>query len=212
MSTVATTSITNLPLWALLTISALCGAAIAGGGALILARMLKRQSALRIRGDQVTGVADRRAFVQRLGADWEAARSGGSRFGLLVVNVDAFGDINEIYGRAAGDQVLAEVAERIRMRVRRDDFVARVDADEFVVICADVGPEGLEVVRRNLEAYVNFSASVPVTLSIGFAAPAEDDRSSLEVLDRARASLGMRRAEQPERIVNDALSALLTPR
>lgn len=212
MSTVASTSVTDLSLLALLAISALCGAVIAGGGALIFSRLNKRGRASADGGDHVTGVANRRSFVERLSAEWRAAREGYGEFGLLVVDVDCFGDINEIYGRPTGDRVLAEVAERIRMRVRRDDFVARVDADEFAVICHGTGPEGLEAVRRNLEAFVNYSQSVPVTLSIGIASTAGTDEASLDMLDRARASLGDRRHERPERVVNDALAALLVHR
>lgn len=212
MSTVATTSVTDLSLWALLGLSGLCGAVIAGGGALIFSRLTNRGHTSVGGGDHVTGVANRPSFVERLGAEWRAARDGYGDFGLLVVDVDSFGEINQLYGRSTGDRVLAEVAERIRMRVRRDDFVARVDADEFAVICHGTGPEGLEAIRRNLEAYVNYSQAVPVTLSIGIASTAYTDEASLDMLDRARASLRDRRHERPERAVNDALSSLLARR
>lgn len=212
MTTIATTSIADLPLWGLLAVSALCGAVIAGGAALLFARLVKRGRASGNGGDLVTGVADRRAFVEQLETDWRAARDGAGDFGLLVVDVDAFSEINEVYGRSVGDRVLVEVAERIRMRVRRDDYVARVDADEFAVICRGAGPEGLEAARCNLEAYVNFAASAPVMLSIGIASPSVLDDSSLDVLDRARESLAEKRGERPVRDVNDALAALLMPR
>jgi diguanylate cyclase (GGDEF)-like protein len=185
---------------------------IAGGGALAFSRLTKRGRGSADGGDHVTGVANRRSFVERLDAEWRAARDGYGDFGLLVVDVDAFGDVNHIYGRPTGDRVLSEVAERIRMRVRRDDFVARVDADEFAVICHGTGPEGLESVRRNLEAFVNYSNSVPVTLSIGVAATSDADASSLDMLDRARSSLATRRDELPERVVDGALAALLVSR
>lgn len=212
MSTVATTSVTDLPLWGLLALSALCGAVIAGGGALVFSRLGNRGRAGGDGGDHITGVANRRSFVERLDAEWRAAREGSGEFGLLVVDVDRFGDINELYGRSTGDRVLAEVADRLRMRMRRDDFVARVDADEFAVICHDPGSEGLETIRRNLEAFVNFDTSAPVMLSIGVAAPSILDETSLDMLDRARDSLGSRRNERPVRVVDDALTALLLPR
>jgi diguanylate cyclase (GGDEF)-like protein len=212
MSTVATTSITELPLWGQLAISAVIGAIIAGGGAFVFARLIRRQTKNNVDGDSVTGVANRRAFVERLEAEWQSAASGGGDFGVLVVDVDAFGDINHFYGRATGDRVLAEVAERIRLRVRDGDYVARVDADEFGVVCPGVRPEDLQTMRRNLEAYVNFAQSVPVALSIGVATPAEGDTSGLDLLERARNSLAQRREGRPVRVVDDALSALLTPR
>lgn len=211
MSTAASTAISDLPLWALLAVSAVCGAVLAGGGAFVFYRLTGRTGGTAV-GDRVTGVADRRAFIERLTAEWQAAQEGVGAFGLLVVDVDSFGDINHLYGRSTGDRVLAEVAERIRLRVRRDDFVARVDADEFAVICHGLAPENLEAVRSNLEAFVNSADSVPVSLSIGVAAPTDWDDSALEVLERARASLAQRREAQPDRVVDDALAALLTPR
>lgn len=212
MSTVASTSISEMPLWALLALSAVCGACVAAAGALIFSRVLNRNAGDNAGGDSVTGVASRRELIARLDAEWQAAREGQSVFGLLVVDVDSFGDINHLYGRSTGDRVLAEVAERIRLRVRRDDFVARVDADEFAVICHDTAPEHLEAVRRNLEAYVNFADSVPVSLSIGYAAPSDWDESALSVLDRARDSLAQRRETMGERVVEDALAQLLLQR
>ncbi len=211
MSTVATT-IQDLPLWALLTLSAVCGAAIAGVGALIFSRYVDDRDGDRSGGDSLTGVGNRRELVHELEAAWCDARVGGGEFGLLVVDVDAFGDINHLYGRATGDHVLAEVAERIRLRVRGDDFVGRVDADEFAVVCHDVSPEELEAIRCNLEAYVNFAQSVPVSLSIGVATPEKFDETSLDLLVRARKSLRQRREARPERVVDEALSALLLPR
>ncbi|MGK2878667.1 MAG: GGDEF domain-containing protein [Solirubrobacterales bacterium] len=211
MSTAASTSVTDLPLWGLLAISALCGAVIAGGSALIFSGLARLQRTRSEAGDHVTGVANRRAFVKRLDAEWLAAREGLGTFGLLVVDIDSFGDINEMHGRSTGDRVLAEVAECIRMRVRRDDYVARVDADEFTVICHGVGADGLVAVRRNLETQVNFSQSVPVMLSVGVAPLSDDDATSLQMLDRARDSLVERRNERPARVVNDAFSALLLP-
>jgi diguanylate cyclase (GGDEF)-like protein len=185
---------------------------VAVGGALFFSRRSKRRAGVNANGDFVTGVANRRAFIARLNAEWQGARDEHGVFGLLVVDVDSFGDINHLYGRATGDRVLAEVAERIRLRVRRDDFVARVDADEFAVICHGTAPEHLEAVRRNLEAYVNFADCVPVTLSIGYAAPSDWDESALDMLDRARESLAQRREAMPERVVEDALAQLLLQR
>lgn len=162
--------------------------------------------------NRVRGVGDRRAFVERFAGEWLAAREQGDAIGLLVIDIDAFTDINHIYGRTMGDRVLIEVAERIRLRVREGDFVARVDADEFAVICRGVGEQELSAIRGNLEAYVNFAQSVPVSLSIGIAAYDARDEEALDMLDRARSSLVERRGTRPLRLVEDALTDLLTPR
>lgn len=211
MSIVATSLIADLPLWALLVLSAACGAAIACGGALIFGRWLSDGTRER-GGDRVTGVGSRRELTTQLEAAWRANRDGGDRFGLLVVDIDAFRDINLLYGRSTGDRVLAEVAERIRLRVRADDFIGRVDADEFAVVCRRVSTQELDTLRTNLEAYINFASSVPVTLSVGLATPESWDESSVELLVRARKSMRQRREGRPEKLVDEALASLLGQR
>lgn len=212
MSIVATTPVLDLPLWGLLAVSAAIGAVVAGGGALVFSRFTRLHHGGSPDEDHVTGAASRRAFIAQLNTQWQDWQAGGGEFGLLVIDIDAFGDINQIYGRATGDRVLAEVAERLQLRIRANDLVARVDADEFAVICRGISAQHLETIRGNLEAYVNFSESVPVTLSIGIAAPREDDDSALQLLDRARGSLAERRLARPETVFDDALAALLLPR
>lgn len=198
-----------MPAWSQLLLSAVIGAAIATSGALACWVLVRRHRRPGPDTDGVTGAANRRAFVHELDAAWQSARTGGGEFAVLVIDVDGFGEINHLYGRATGDQVLEEVAERIRLRVRSNDFVGRIDADEFGVICRGADAEGVEIVRRNLEAYVNFAQSVPVTLSIGTATPHEHDVRGLDMLERARASLTERRDERPVQVVEDALAELL---
>ncbi|MFT4050078.1 MAG: GGDEF domain-containing protein [Solirubrobacterales bacterium] len=212
MGTVATTSITELPLWAMLAVSAVGGAIVACVGALVFNRLMRPQREAARGGDSVTGVGSRREFISELEQGWVEARGGDDSIGLLLVDIDRFGEINHLYGRGTGDRVLAEVAERIRLRVRSSDFVARVDADEFGVVCRGVELEQLEAMRENLEAYVNFAQTVPVHLSIGIASPENWDESCLELIDRARGSLAQRRAVRPEQAVDEALAALITPR
>ena len=160
--------------------------------------------------DRLTGIANRRAFEQELESSFRLATLNNSELGILVIDVDAFGDINQLYGRSTGDQVLAEVAERIRLRVRRGDFIARLDADEFGVICPETSAEGMASLRRNLEAYVNFARSAPVVLSIGFGCRHDTDHSFEQMLRRARESVLDRRDERPIRAVDEALADLLS--
>lgn len=212
MGIVATTSITELPLWAMLAISAVCGALVACGGALLFYRVTRSQREPAAGGDRVSGAASRREFIGELEIAWDESLAGGRSIGLLLIDIDRFGEINHLHGRASGDRVLSEVAERIRLRVRPDDFVARVDADEFGVICRGADLARLEAMRGNLEAYVNFAQTVPVNLSIGIAAPESLDISCLALLDRARGSLAQRRAVRPEQAIDEALASLVTSR
>lgn len=198
----------DLTLWPVLAVSAALGAAVAAGCALLFDRLLKGRLQTP-GGDNVTSVGSRRELVAELCTAAEEAADGGTAVGLLLVDIDAFSDVNRLYGRATGDAVLAEVADRIGLRVGADDFVARVDADEFAVVCRGGSLAELQAMRRNLEAFVSSADSAPVTLSIGVATPQPDDRSGLDLLIRARQSLRERRAERPQRAIDDALSVLI---
>jgi len=108
--------------------------------------------------------------------------------------------------------VLAEVAERIRLRVRSEDILGRIDADEFALICLDASPEQLDAVRTNLEAFVSYSETVPAHVSIGVAVPERHDESGVAMLARARSSMRHRRDHRPAKAIDEALHDLITAR
>lgn len=190
-------------------IGAVCGAMVASIGALILFRRLGRAAIVHDSRDSVTGLADRRSFVERLEIEWLAAKDDSHEFGMLLIDVDAFGDINQLYGHTVGDQVLAEIADRVRLRLSPDDFVARLEADEFAAIVSPATFEQLASIRRGLEAYVNHAQSVPVMLSIGIGVPLDDDERADDVLRRARRSMLERRDQRPTVMVDEALAELI---
>ncbi len=212
MSTAVTTTLTELPIWALLSLSALVGAVSAAAGALAFNHIRAMRRNGLGGGDSVTGAASRREFVAQLDAVWEEERRLGPDFGLLVVDINRFADINQLYGRQVGDKVLREVAERIRLRVRAGDSLGRIDADEFAVICRGVSPSELESVRLELEALASLSDPVPVHLSVGVAAPERHDSDSIATLNRARASMRSRRELLPARNIDQALHELISSR
>jgi diguanylate cyclase (GGDEF)-like protein len=203
------TLIATLPAWGQIAISALIGGIVAAAGAMALGRRVRGRARRSAFSDQLTGIANRRAFERELESSFRVATQRNHELGILVIDVDAFGDINELYGRSTGDKVLAEVAERIKLRVRNADFIARLDADEFGVICHHTTEEGMAVLRRNLEAYVNYARTAPVVLSIGIGCRRDSDHSCEQMLRRARESVLERRDERPIRAVDEALADLL---
>jgi diguanylate cyclase (GGDEF)-like protein len=200
----------TVPAWGQIAISALIGGIVATVGALALGRRVRGRAHRNAFSDRLTGIANRAAFERELESAFRLATLHDKQLGIMVIDVDAFGDINQLYGRTTGDQVLAEVAERIRIRVRHGDFIARLDADEFGVICHDMSDEGMASMRRNLEAYVNFARSAPVVLSIGIGCRDDADHSYEQMLRRARESVLNRRNERPLRAVDEALADLLS--
>jgi diguanylate cyclase (GGDEF)-like protein len=87
--------------------------------------------------DTLTGLANRRAFLDRLTVAFAASRRSTSPFAVLFLDLDDFKDVNDTLGHAIGDALLREVAERLRNTARSTDLVARFGGDEFAILQAD---------------------------------------------------------------------------
>ena len=87
--------------------------------------------------DALTGLANRALFLDRL----RAVAAGGAPVAVLFLDLDDFKLINDGWGHVTGDQLLCEVADRLRAAVRPGDLVARLGGDEFTVLCEGVAGE-----------------------------------------------------------------------
>lgn len=126
--------------------------------------------------DALTGLPNRALFMDRLGhALRRGRRRGDHRFGVLFLDLDRFKVINDSLGHQVGDQLLKQVALRLKAVVRPSDTVARLGGDEFVVLVEDLeGPHDAtgvaERVHQELEAPLNLLGhEVVTTVSIGIA-------------------------------------------
>lgn len=133
--------------------------------------------------DALTGLANRRALDAALRRSAETAAGGGRGFALLHLDLDLFKQVNDTLGHAAGDFVLTRVAEVLRAETRRQDTVARVGGDEFVLILPgqvderQIGAVAARIIG-GLEAPMAFegrpcriSGSIGATVSTHYAAP-----------------------------------------
>jgi diguanylate cyclase (GGDEF)-like protein len=95
-----------------------------------------QQVAIRHRAthDELTGLANRAFFLERLGEEIEKARSAGTSLAMAFVDLDKFKQINDTRGHAVGDELLRIVAAVLRSCVRDSDTVARLGGDEFVLM------------------------------------------------------------------------------
>jgi predicted signal transduction protein with EAL and GGDEF domain len=89
------------------------------------------------RYDTLTGLANRRLFVDSLEQAIARARRNAISFAVLYLDLDHFKDVNDTLGHPIGDLLLQAVAERLQSRVREGDTVARFGGDEFAVILID---------------------------------------------------------------------------
>jgi len=147
--------------------------------------------------DELTGLANRRAFNQAV--DGEALRQSRStrELSLLMVDVDYFKGYNDLYGHVAGDACLRAVATALKQVLRRgSDMAARIGGDEFVVLMPMTEGVGAEVVAAKLMDAIRalalphgHSTHGVVTVSVGIASwPAEmelDPEALIEKADKA---------------------------
>jgi diguanylate cyclase (GGDEF)-like protein/PAS domain S-box-containing protein len=140
---------------------------------LALVRTADHQRLLHLAGsDSLTGVANRASFRDRLAS---ALAIGERNLAVAFCDLDRFKPVNDTYGHRAGDEVLVEVANRLRRRLRVGDELARIGGDEFTVLLRNVpdASTGRHVAERLLAAVrepFNVSgAEVHVGLSVGVA-------------------------------------------
>jgi diguanylate cyclase (GGDEF)-like protein len=84
--------------------------------------------------DALTGLPNRRHFDTSLAAGVQTARQQQHHLALLIVDLDGFKEVNDTFGHAAGDELLVQVAQRLREAVRERDVVARLGGDEFALV------------------------------------------------------------------------------
>jgi diguanylate cyclase (GGDEF)-like protein len=136
---------------ALLTrLSGLADQAVAALERAALTEQVHRQA----RADNLTGLANRLGFTERLEHCLVARADGGPTPGVLFLDLDKFKAVNDTLGHHAGDALLCTVGHRLRDLVRTDDLVARLGGDEFTILLPSVDdPEDLaECARRILRS------------------------------------------------------------
>jgi diguanylate cyclase (GGDEF)-like protein len=132
--------------------------------------------------DPLTGLSNYRYLRESLRREVERASRFGRTLAVLALDLDHFKEVNDTYGHAAGDAVLAEFARRLRAEIREVDFAFRQGGEEFVVLLPETDAAGATVlaerlgiaVRRSPVIVVSSTAAqaprrIPVTVSIGIA-------------------------------------------
>lgn len=166
--------------------------------------------------DDLTQIANRRRFDERLADEWRRARRGVKPLSVILCDIDYFKAYNDTYGHVKGDEALYAVAQSIHSILKRPmDLVARYGGEEFAMVLPNTDLRGAARVARKVKAAVQAllikhrasSVSAYITLSFGLAAqiPGGDApaRSIVEKADKAlyRAkALGRNRIE----LANDA--------
>ena len=115
--------------------------------------------------DVLTGLVNRQAFTDQLRRRIDTAAGGGSAILVVAFDVDRFGEFNGALGFEAGDQLLVEVANRLRGEYADDSLIARVAADEFAIVFDMPNEEEAESRARAVHELVQFTAQIAGTAS-----------------------------------------------
>lgn len=100
--------------------------------------------------DELTGLANRRAFLERMQEVLADAVAGGPVFSLVLLDLDGLKDINDTFDYLAGDRALQEFAAALAAAVRAQDLVARIGGDEFAVVARHASAEGATALLARL--------------------------------------------------------------
>ncbi|MBI1201151.1 MAG: diguanylate cyclase [Rhodopseudomonas sp.] len=142
--------------------------------AFILLAMAKERTELRHRTaamvDPLTGIANRRAFLQDAGQLAERYRGRPRPTAVLLVDLDHFKSINDRFGHALGDRVLEIFTGAARQSIRASDLLGRIGGEEFAAVLYDISAEkALAVAQRIREAFAEQAEEVngrPVSASV----------------------------------------------
>jgi diguanylate cyclase (GGDEF)-like protein/PAS domain S-box-containing protein len=164
-------------------------------GVAVEQRQLADQLTFQAHHDAMTQLPNREFFADHLQQALAIARRTNRSAAALLVDVDRFKYINDTYGHQAGDEMLCQVAHRLRRRLRACDLLARMGGDEFAAILSDLArPEDAQAVAMALMEEFKQPIDLQgrkqfVTVSIGSAAFPRDASDATSLLKNADLAL-----------------------
>jgi two-component system cell cycle response regulator len=173
--------------------------------------------------DSLTGVYNRRYIDRRLREEVARARRQDYRISVMYIDIDHFKLVNDTVGHQGGDEVLREVAARIKAELRLSDALGRFGGEEFVVLLINAELDNATMVAERIRASMaahpfalSMGGSLPVTVSIGVAALDDFDREhalegvAQELLAHADAALYRAKEGGRNKVIAHALVATET--
>ncbi|HEY7793911.1 MAG TPA: diguanylate cyclase [Gaiellaceae bacterium] len=154
--------------------------------------------------DSLTGLYNHRHFHERLRKELTLAAGEHAKVGLVMLDIDDFKKVNDVFGHAVGDQVLAELADHLRASVRAEDVVCRIGGEEFAVIvprCVEDDAVGVaERLAGRLRAAA-FDLAGTIAVSVGIAEGPTHAANPRELVACAEAAMMTAKARGKNQIV-----------
>jgi diguanylate cyclase (GGDEF)-like protein len=145
--------------------------------------------------DPLTGVLNRRAFLESAVGILDEHRRNNGRLGIITLDIDHFKSVNDRFGHAVGDETIRTVAHLARSLVRTGDLVARFGGEEFVILLPTASLEATQALSERLRETLENTPiavggeEVHVTASLGCAVSTDNDSGIEAVIGRADAAL-----------------------
>jgi diguanylate cyclase (GGDEF)-like protein/PAS domain S-box-containing protein len=146
----------------------------------------EEQAHFQARHDALTGLANYRAFMDRLEEEVRRAERSHRTFTVLLLDLDGLKRINDLHGHLAGNRALQRLAAVMNEHCRSTDLAVRYGGDEFALVMIDSDKGMAEQVAYRIEnGLQSDQGKPPVSVSIGFAIYPEDGRTAAELIEAA---------------------------
>jgi diguanylate cyclase (GGDEF)-like protein len=159
------------------------------------------------RTDDLTGLLNRRALIERLGDEVLRSRRYRADLALIICDIDYFKEINDTYGHDAGDKVLRIISTVIKELLRQTDMIGRYGGDEFLLILPETSLEGAkeiaERIQHAVEEYeinIGFKKPIKTTLSLGVAQFNVEKEDTNDLIKRADNALYVAKGKGRNRV------------
>src|SRR5215204_2474843 len=154
--------------------------------------------------DSLTGLYNHRYFHERLRRELVRASAEHQSVAVVMVDIDDFKKVNDVFGHAVGDDVLAELADHLRATVRSSDVVCRIGGEEFAVIVPDSEEEQTTALAARLAERldeISLELAGKIAVSIGIAQGPEHAANPRELVACAEAAMMTAKARGKNRVV-----------
>src|SRR5437870_3027060 len=164
--------------------------------------------------DPLTGLYNHRMFHERLRAALTSASRSHDSVSVLMLDIDDFKRVNDVYGHGSGDEILRSLADALRSIVRASDIVCRLGGEEFAIVMTSRDAQHAERLARRLVQQVaaaEFEPAGRITISVGLARGPEHAMNPRELIACAEAAMMTAKARGKNQIVLYDESSLERP-
>jgi diguanylate cyclase (GGDEF)-like protein len=141
--------------------------------------------------DSVTGLSNRTHMGQILQKEFSRFVRHAQRFGIIMIDIDHFKQVNDSYGHDVGDRILIELSRKFEQATRNSDSIARWGGEEFLICCTTISENDLYPIAENIRNMIvesEFEIAEKITISLGCAMIQEGEKVN-QLLKRADVAL-----------------------